>query len=81
MPLYDYRCTDCAHKFEAQRSIAARKFASCPSCEEGMGKQLVTAAHIDYLSMGLDPTGNPTAARKWAKMHEDMGTKPRGNVT
>ena len=81
MPIYDYECTDCGFNFERQQRIADRKTANCPACEHGVGKQQLTAAHIDYLSMGVDPYGNPTAADKWAKMHEERGTKPRGNVT
>lgn len=32
MPLYEYRCTNCGHRFEALRSIAARDSAVCEKC-------------------------------------------------
>ena len=32
MPLYEYRCPDCGHKFEALQSFSADPLTDCPSC-------------------------------------------------
>lgn len=32
MPLYDYRCTVCGHRFEELRSISQRDTAVCEKC-------------------------------------------------
>ena len=32
MPLYDYRCTECGHRFELLRSISERDTAVCEKC-------------------------------------------------
>ena len=32
MPLYDYRCTGCGHRFELMTSISRRDEATCPKC-------------------------------------------------
>lgn len=32
MPLYDYRCPYCEHRFEEVRSIQLRHVADCPEC-------------------------------------------------
>lgn len=32
MPLYDYRCTECDHRFEQLRSISQKDEATCPKC-------------------------------------------------
>ncbi len=32
MPLYEYRCTVCGHRFEALRSIAQRDEVVCEKC-------------------------------------------------
>ena len=32
MPLYDYRCTECGHRFEMLRSISERDTAKCEKC-------------------------------------------------
>ena len=34
MPLYDYRCTACGHRFELLRSISERDTAVCEKCGE-----------------------------------------------
>jgi putative FmdB family regulatory protein len=33
MPLYDYECGKCAHKFEMRRSYSEGAKAQCPSCQ------------------------------------------------
>jgi len=33
MPLYEYECGNCAHKFEMRRSISEGASASCPHCQ------------------------------------------------
>ena len=32
MPIYDFRCTRCGHRFELLRSISGRDDAVCPKC-------------------------------------------------
>ncbi len=32
MPLYEYRCQSCGHRFEALRSISARDEVVCEKC-------------------------------------------------
>ena len=34
MPLYEYRCTACGHRFELLRSISQRDEAVCEKCGE-----------------------------------------------
>lgn len=36
--LYEYKCIQCQHEFEAQRKIAERETAECPECG-GQGQQ------------------------------------------
>ena len=33
MPVYDYTCGKCAHKFEMRRSFTEGATAPCPSCQ------------------------------------------------
>lgn len=68
MPLYDFVCAT-GHKFE-DLVPWTQKQSTCPICKVVAIRQL-SCAHFDYLHMGLDPRGNPTAGDKWAKMHED----------
>lgn len=32
MPVYDYKCAQCGHRFELLRSISRRDEAACPRC-------------------------------------------------
>ena len=32
MPIYDYRCSECGHRFELLQSISRRGEAVCPKC-------------------------------------------------
>ena len=34
MPLYEYRCKTCGHRFEAIKSISARDSVACEKCGE-----------------------------------------------
>lgn len=46
MPLYDYRCEDCAHTFEADRPISRRDDAECPQCGARKVKRLVRGVGV-----------------------------------
>jgi len=41
MPTYDYKCTDCAHAFEAFHSMTAEPIKECPSCSGQKVKRLI----------------------------------------
>lgn len=69
MPLYDYTCSSCGHRFEATNTIDNRATAACPECN-GTGEQRISPVNFDVSGMGLDPAGFPTFADKWAKRHE-----------
>ncbi len=32
MPVYDYRCMQCGHRFDMLRSVSARDDVKCPKC-------------------------------------------------
>ena len=32
MPVYDYRCMQCGHRFDLLRSVSARDAVKCPKC-------------------------------------------------
>ena len=42
MPTYDYRCTECAHEFEAFQQISEDPLSTCPECD-GLLKRLIGA--------------------------------------
>ena len=36
MPTYDYRCTECAHEFEAFQQISTDPLSTCPECDASL---------------------------------------------
>lgn len=51
MPLYDYRCRDCDHSFEAMQKYG-EPAPACPSCEQGKVEKLMSAPAVAGASEG-----------------------------
>jgi len=66
--LNDYKCTACEQITEHLEKPEIQ-YTTCPICGEPAVK-LIPAPHFDYLHMGRDPYGLPTAGDKWANMHK-----------
>lgn len=68
MPLYDFRCTGCAHVFDVMKPIAERhESATCPQCGAESFLQLsatavLTGAPACDGNLGACPSGAPFAA-------------------
>lgn len=62
MPLYEYRCNDCDHRFEVlQRMSAGAEGLSCPACGEArVAKQFSTFAGT--VASGSKSAGSPAPA-------------------
>ena len=55
MPLYDFECRECGHKFEAFRKMReAADDLTCPECGAGNPRKLVTAFQTNTWSSFLD---------------------------
>ncbi|MFA6431808.1 MAG: FmdB family zinc ribbon protein [Candidatus Margulisiibacteriota bacterium] len=52
MPLYDYKCTECAHIFEVQQKLSEEPLKFCPICK-GPIKRLISAAGIVFKGSGF----------------------------
>jgi putative FmdB family regulatory protein len=44
MPLYEYRCDECEHVFEALQKMSDDSLVQCPACEKPTLKKLMSAA-------------------------------------
>lgn len=65
--MFEWQCNKCRREFSdlAQPDVKRLRHEGCG----GMSKRLISAPHFD-IRMGIDPTGNPTMAAKWARQHE-----------
>ncbi len=51
MPLYEYRCQECGHKFELRRNMSASdEPANCPECSSDQSERQVSL----FISMVKD---------------------------
>ncbi len=68
MPLYDYRCENCANEFEARHSFDETP-PPCPVCGETHAQRLITTAPAQMKGM-LANAGSSRSASK-----EDLKSK------
>ena len=51
MPLYEYECNDCGHRFELIQKFSDEPASSCPSCD-GKVRKLVSSSAIQFKGTG-----------------------------
>jgi putative FmdB family regulatory protein len=52
VPLYDYVCEACRHRFEVIHGVHGQGPESCPNCGKGPVRKAITAAAIHYKGSG-----------------------------
>lgn len=51
MPLYEYRCTQCGHRFEKIQKVADEPIRECPQCKGAVERPL-TAPALQFKGAG-----------------------------
>jgi putative FmdB family regulatory protein len=51
MPIYEYECTKCGHRFELIQKMSARRVRTCPECK-GKVERLANAPAIQFKGTG-----------------------------
>ena len=51
MPLYEYQCSKCKHRFERIRKFSDRPINKCPECGSKV-EQLISAAAVQFKGSG-----------------------------
>jgi putative FmdB family regulatory protein len=51
MPLYEYQCSKCKHRFERIRKFSDRPITKCPECGSRV-EQLISAAAVQFKGSG-----------------------------
>ena len=73
MPIYDYQCQKCSHRFEKFVALEERNNNQiCPNCKSEFGKHIITPVHF---SLPGNRYEYPTAAAKWTREHEAAARK------
>ena len=92
MPLYEYACQDCAHRFEIRQGIRDESLTICPSCG-GPIRRVVQPVGIVFKGSGFykndsrsaretsTPTAERSAAEATATAAERKGEKSETGAT
>lgn len=56
MPVYEYKCTECGHKFDLLQSMDAEKSASCEKCGAEAKRVFSPRIAIKYNGWGFNST-------------------------
>ena len=75
MPLYEYQCQKCGHRFEKIRKFSDKQLRKCPECE-GVLEQLVSAPAVRFKGSGWYVTDY---AKKGAAAHASSSESDAGS--
>src|SRR3954468_22781811 len=62
VPIYDYRCDECGHRFSAVQSFNDEPLGTCPNCGK-RPRRLITAPAIVFKGSGWYKTDSRTAPK------------------
>ncbi len=86
MPLYEYECDDCGHRFELIRKFSDQPVSVCPACA-GRVRKLVSSPAIQFKGTGWyvtdyarKPSGDQPASEP-GKSSEDRKTDSKDTST
>ena len=80
MPLYEYQCKKCGHRFELIQSFSAEDPKECPVCQGEVERLISTPARAHFKGSGFystDYAAKPAASSK----SQDGGTSSDGVST
>ena len=80
MPLYEYECDACGHRFEKIRKFSDPPLAACPKCA-GAIRKLVSSPAFQFKGSGRYATDYGNKAKDAGKSDESKseGSKPDGS--
>lgn len=76
MPIYEYQCAKCSHKFEVLQKMSDDPVTVCPVCKEPAVKRLISAAAFHLKGSGWYKTdygsknGNGSKSSVRSKEHD-----------
>ena len=80
MPLYEYECFVCGHRFERIRRVADASAMTCPQCE-GKVRRLLSAPALQFKGSGWYVTdygkGNAGRSTALAKPEDSPSPPPK----
>ena len=78
MPIYEYQCQQCGHKFDKLQKISDAPLTDCPDCGQAELKKLISAAGFRLKGSGWYETDFKTGNKKnLADSGSDGSKKPK----
>jgi putative FmdB family regulatory protein len=81
MPLYEYLCKKCGHRFEEIRKFSDKQLKKCPECG-GVIEQVITAPAVQFKGSGWYVTdyakkgsGSAASSSSASSSEGDIGSK------
>ena len=82
MPLYDYECQSCHHRFEVKQSFASEPVANCPVCNSG-ARRLIHSVPVMFKGSGWyvndhgKGRGTSSSSTESKDSEKDSDSKPK----
>ncbi len=82
MPIYEYACQKCGHKFEQLQKITDTPLQTCPNCEQVSLVKLVSNTSFQLKGSGWYVTDfkNPKPEKAHASKKENAVTTPNSST-
>jgi putative FmdB family regulatory protein len=78
MPIYEYQCAACGHRFETLQKISDKPFNTCPDCGKDALTKLISASAFRLKGGGWYETDFKTGSKKnVAEADKKTGTDTR----
>ena len=87
MPIYEYECKSCGHRYEALQKISDDPLTDCPECKKPELKKLISAAGFRLKGGGWYETDFKSGQKKnlakdeGAPKKSDTANKPKDKTT
>src|SRR5689334_6606071 len=52
MPMYEYKCRKCGHRFERIQKFSDPPVKSCPKCKKGKVEKLISSPSVQFKGSG-----------------------------
>jgi len=75
MPIYEYACSSCEHRFDELQKIREAALVHCPKCNEPALRKLLSAPKFRLKGQGWYETDFKTGAKR--NLHGEAGSKPK----
>ena len=77
MPIYEYRCSACAHQEEHLQKVSEKPLSKCPACGKKTYKKMLSAAGFQLKGSGWYATDFKSTGKKPAEKKADAKTEAK----